>query len=202
MRLFLIRHARSTWNAARRIQGWADPPLDDVGREQAARLGDRLRRDPPNVLYTSPLCRARQTAEIVGRTIGVPVELDERLKEHDMGDVTGLTREAFEERYPELVRCWREKPERFRFPGEEDVDAFRARVVEGFDEIVARHEDGAVAAVTHGGTLGAYLSSLLGLRSRFSPFRFSNASLSVVEIGSGRTRVVLLNDTCHLRGDP
>jgi probable phosphoglycerate mutase len=64
-RLLLIRHGRSTWNAAGRIQGQADPPLDDVGQEQARRLAERLLEDHPAILYASPLQRARET-EFIG----------------------------------------------------------------------------------------------------------------------------------------
>ena len=90
-RLMLIRHGRSTWNAEGRIQGQADPPLDEMGREQARRLAERLHGEPIVALYTSPLLRARETAGIIGQALDVPVTPDERLKEYDVGDVAGLT---------------------------------------------------------------------------------------------------------------
>jgi probable phosphoglycerate mutase len=96
-RLLLIRHGRSTWNAIKRIQGQADPLLDEVGREQARRLAERLRDNAPVVLYTSSLRRAQETAEIIGETPGVEVTSDERLKEYDVGDITGLTWEQIAE---------------------------------------------------------------------------------------------------------
>jgi probable phosphoglycerate mutase len=146
--LFLIRHGRSTWNAERRIQGLADPPLDEVGREQACRLAGRLQAEDAMVaLYTSPLRRARET------------------------------------------------------PGAEESAPFRARVAAAFDEILSRHDEGTVGVVAHGGTLGTYLNHLIGLPSRFSPFRFGNASLSILEMNPVRPRIVLLNDTCHLGGE-
>ena len=201
-RLFLIRHGRSTWNAEHRIQGLADPPLDGVGREQARRLAERLRQDPPVGLYTSPQRRALGTAEIIGRTLGVPVMPDDRLKEHDVGDITGLTWQQVVEQYPDLARRWAESSESVEIPGEEEVATFRARVVAVFDEILARFPEETVAVVSHGGTLGAYLNHLLGRASRFSPFSFDNGSLSIVQVKPARSpvrpRVRLLNDTCHL----
>jgi broad specificity phosphatase PhoE len=71
-----------------------------------------------------------------------------------------------------------------------------------FEDVIAQHVDGTVAVVTHGGTLGVYLNHLIGLPSRFSPFRFGNASLTVVEVNAVRPRILLLNDTCHLGGKP
>lgn len=203
-RLLLVRHGRSTWNAERRWQGWADPPLDDVGREQAHRLAGRLREDGETMvaLYTSPLRRAQETAEIIGETMGLPVIPDERLKERDVGDITGLTWAQIEEQYPDIVQGFAEANESVEVPGEEEVELFRARVVAVFGEIVARHGEGPIGVVSHGGTLGTYLNHLIGLPSRFSPFRFGNTSLSIVEVNPARPRIALLNDTCHLGGEP
>jgi len=200
-RIFLIRHGRSTWNAERRIQGQADPPLDGVGREQSRRLAERLRGEAPAVLYTSPLHRAQETAEIIGEALGVPVVPDERLKEYDVGDITGLTWEQIAEQYPDVARRWAEEPGGLVIPGEEGSAPFRARVVAAFGDILSRHVKGPVGVVAHGGTLGTYLNHLIGLPTRLSPFRFANGSLSVVELNPVRPRIALLNDTCHLGGE-
>ncbi len=197
-RLFLIRHGRSTWNTAKRIQGCADPPLDEVGREQTRRLAERLREEAVVALYTSPLQRAQETAEIIGQALGVPVMPDERLKEYDVGDITGLTWEQVVEQHPHVARRWIEASESLEIPGEEGDASFRARVAAAFGEIIAQHTDGPIGVVAHGGTLGTYLNHLIGLPTRFSPFRFGNGSLSIVEVDPVRPRIVLLNDTCHL----
>jgi broad specificity phosphatase PhoE len=152
-------------------------------------------------LYTSPLRRARETAEIIGDALGMPVVPDERLKEYDFGDITGLTWAQIKQQYPHVVQRWTEALESLEIPGEEGNAPFRARVAAAFGEIVARHAEGPVGVVAHGGTLGAYLNYLIGLSSRFSPFRFGNGSLSIVEVNPVRPRVALLNDTCHLGGE-
>ncbi|MDY7077661.1 MAG: histidine phosphatase family protein [Chloroflexota bacterium] len=200
-RLFLIRHGRSTWNATHRIQGQADPPLDEVGREQARRLAERLREDPPVVLYTSSLRRAQETAEIVGDTLGVPVVPDDRLQEYDVGDIAGLTWEQVTEQYPEVALRWTDEPGELVIPGEEGSAPFLARVAGVLGEIGSRHDGETVGVVAHGGTLGTYLNHLIGLETRFSPFRFANGSLSIVELNPVRPRITLLNDTCHLGGE-
>ncbi len=199
--LILIRHGRSTWNAVGRIQGQADPPLDELGREQARWLAERLREDLPVMLYTSPLQRAKETAEIIGQSLSVPVALDGRLKEYDVGDIAGLMWEQVAERYPDLARRWAEAEEGIEFPGAEKGELFQARVAAAFDEIVARHAGGPIGVVTHGGVLGAYLNYLIGLTSWRSPFRFDNGSLNVVEVNPMRPRILFLNETCHLGGD-
>jgi len=197
-RLFLIRHGRSVWNATGRIQGCADPPLDGVGREQARQLAERLRQGTLVALYTSPLQRARETADIIGQVLGVEVVPDERLKEYDVGDITGLTWEQITEQYPDVTRRWAEASESLEIPGEEGNGPFRERVVTAFDEIVARHEEGPAGVVAHGGVLGIYLNHLIGMPAWLSPFRFGNGSLSIVEVNPVRPRIVLVNDVCHL----
>lgn len=199
-RLILIRHGQSTWNAERRFQGWADPPLDDVGREQARRLAERLQGNGKGMvaLYTSPLQRARETAEIIGETLELPVISDERLKECGVGVLTGLTWAQIEEQYPDVKQSFEEADENIKIQGGEDTEMFRARVTAVFDEIVAQHAGETVGVVSHGGTLGAYFNHLIGLPGRFSPFRFGNTSLSVVEVNPTHPRILLANDTCHL----
>jgi len=200
-RLFLIRHGRSTWNAERRFQGHADPPLDDVGREQAHLLAERLRDSPPIVLYTSSLQRAQETAKIIGQALGIPVSPDERLKEGGVGVLTGLTWAQMKEQYPDVMQGFMEADEDIVIPGGEEIEQFMARVTAVFGEIVARHAGETVGVVSHGGTLGVYLNHLIGMPGRFSPFRFGNTSLSIVEVNPVRPRIVLLNDTCHLGGE-
>ncbi len=200
-RLLLIRHGRSVWNAARRIQGWADPPLDEVGRAQARHISERLRAERPTKLYTSPLQRAAETAEIIGQALDVPVEADDRLKEHGVGDLEGLTWEEVVDQYPNLAQHWEKGSADMLIPGEENFQSFQARVAATCDEIATRHAEEIVGIVTHGGVLSAYLNHLIGLPGRFSPFRFPNCSLSIVEVNAVRPRILLLSDICHLGGE-
>ena len=198
--LLLVRHGRSTWNAVGRIQGQADPPLDDVGREQARLVGERLRRYRPQAVYASPLRRAYETAEIIADCLNLPVIPDDRLQEYDLGVVSGLTWEEIQEHHPAIAARWRGGSGEAEIPGEEGHQVFRERVLAIFDEIVTRHSGETVCVVSHGGTQGMYFNHLLGLGGRLSPFRFSNGSLTIVEVGGPRLRIEVVNDTCHLKG--
>jgi len=202
MRLLLIRHAQSTYNAVGRIQGWSDPSLSELGRMQAFALAQRLREEYDiAALYSSTLSRAHETAQVIAHALGLTITLDERLKERHIGIITGLYLTEVEEQYPEIVQRWQHDPCHVAIPGEEDTDVFYQRVISAMDEIVARHgEDDTVAVVAHGGSLGAYLAGLLGLDfHKRQPWIFDNASLSIVILGGARPRIALLNDTCHLK---
>lgn len=199
VRLYLVRHAESTWNAEGRVQGQADPPLSERGLAQAERLAERFRGEPIDALYSSPLERARQTAERIAEATALETQIDDRLKEHNMGLFTGLVWREIVEQFPEFARAWMERA--MDMPGGEKQAAFHMRATGVMQDIAARHPDGRIVVVSHGGILGEYLAHLLGLDpERRPPFRFDNASVSVVEVGGPlpTLRVHRLNDVSHL----
>ena len=202
MYLLLLRHGEADWNNEGRVQGHSDTPLNANGIAQARQLAARVAAEESfAALYASPLARARVTAEIVAQEYGIAPVLDDRLKEQCLGKFEGLTDTEFEQRFPGALAAWRADPLRSPLPGQEKRDAFQQRVQAFLDDLRARHTDGMrVAVVTHGGTIGMMLATLIGLDigKRF-PFWFDNASLSRVDLSGGRVRLRLLNDTCHLR---
>jgi alpha-ribazole phosphatase len=200
-KLILVRHGQSTWNAQGRIQGWADPPLDETGHEQVRRLALRLAAEEHDIsaLYSSPLLRARQTAEAIGLTLELTVQTDDRLKENDVGLLAGLTGDEVERQFPEWIAARRSSLDWVPPPGGEDRDAFVERAVAVMRDIVTYHRDQTVAVVSHGGTLGVYLAHLLEMPlHRSLPFQFDNTSLSIVKVSERRVRLFKLNDTAHL----
>ena len=203
MRLLLIRHGQSEGNAARRIQGQAEYPLNALGREQARRLAQRLAAEHDGIaaVYTSSLGRAVETAEILAQAVGAPVVPDDRLQEYDVGELTGLTWKDVREQFPQVYAAWMADVEEWiPIPGGEGNENFCQRVHEVFAEIAARHEgDQTVVVVSHGGTLGAYLADIIGHPpGRRHRFYFANASLTIVDLSRRRPRLIQHNDTCHL----
>jgi broad specificity phosphatase PhoE len=196
--LYLIRHARSVGNAAQQVQGWLDLPLDDYGRKQVRLLGERFRHKPLAALYASPLLRAAETARGIAEARGLEVIYDERLREYHMGAWTGLTGAEIDAMMPPR---WNESAHEPVGPGGENGPEMRQRVKDFIADVLARHPDQVVAVVSHGGTLGAIVSLLLGLPAvRRQPFAFGNTSVTKVAYEHGRWRLRSLNDRCHLRG--
>jgi broad specificity phosphatase PhoE len=197
--LYLIRHARSTWNAEGRMQGQADPPLDDLGQQQAQALGQRLKRETFSAIYSSPLQRARATAEAIAQPHHLSVQCDDRLMERHLGQWSGLTGDEANEQFPEI---WAKSNWRLSAPpGGEDYARLIERVATVFDSILAAHPDhtSRVAVVSHGGTLSAYWLHLLGLTAA-SPIHFhaGNTAIARVRIEQGHVHILGLGDDRHL----
>lgn len=209
MKLLLVRHGESRGNANRQWQGWLDEPLTDRGREQAHRLAERIQEwsvahsEPIAAVYSSTLARAFQTAGILAQCWGVPLVLDKRLRERDVGMLQGLTWPEVEARYQELAQTIRQQWTIPALPDGETTFQLTDRVWQAIEGILARTNgyDAAqnVVIVSHGGALNAYLNRLVG-RGDEMPFMFrlGNTSLSIVEIQNGRPRILLVNDLCHL----
>lgn len=203
MKLLLVRHGESVGNLEGRMQGQFDSPLTDRGRDQARALLKRLQDEGwrPSILYASDLSRAAETARILAEGLGAPVTFDARLREYDIGVLSGVVWREVEVLYPEVWRRRQQEGVDPEIPGEEGLDAFRRRVSSVVAGIVAAHrEEETVAVVAHGGTLAMILVHLLGLAPRRPmPFALGNASLSIAEVGPRATRLTLVNDTCHLK---
>ena len=140
--LYLVRHGETEWNRIGRWQGHTDVELNDRGREQARELAARLADIAIDVIYSSDLKRAHETALIVAELKRMPVTTDVGLREIDVGSWAGLNDAEIEARFPDRKR-----------PDGEAVDVFRARVVGAATRIARAHREQRVLIVSHGGTL-------------------------------------------------
>ncbi|MDH7489629.1 MAG: histidine phosphatase family protein [Anaerolineae bacterium] len=202
MRLIFVRHGESVWNHEGQVQGIADPPMSERGRAQAALVAERLAREfKPAAVYASALQRATETGRIIAARLGRPLHVDARLNEYDIGALTGLTDADIAEQYPEIRAKWEMAVQWVPIPGEEGLYRFLDRIMRAIEDIIAAHPgDAEAVVVTHGGVMALYLGDLIGLNPRQRmPWRFDNASISIVEPEGARPRIVRLNDTAHLR---
>lgn len=160
--LIVWRHGRTEWNDLGVFQGQADPPLDSVGHEQARVAAAALAALRPSLIVSSDLARARDTAAYLGSLTGLPVTLDERLRELDVGEWSGLTREEIAQRFPQTYAAWL-NGEDVRREGGENMAELAVRVSASLREHLASATRGRVVVVTHGGTARVAVLALLGL---------------------------------------
>ena len=199
LQLVLVRHASSTWNDERRIQGQLDPPLSARGEEQALKVGARFRGTEVTAFYSSDLARARQTAEAIGAELGLSPLLLPELREVALGEWEGLNRDEIMARYPAEWERWSRQQSWDIVPGGEGTAAFEARVGGVLDRLLGEHGSGRVVVVTHGGVIQVALLRVLGRSSNgLFPFTIANTSLTILEGRPGRLVVGRVNDTCHL----
>jgi broad specificity phosphatase PhoE len=151
--VLLVRHGETDYNATGRFQGRADTRLNDRGREQSRALACALTHEALRALYSSPLARARETAQIVGAQLGLDPVYDDRLIEADAGEWQGRLCADVIADNPAGFAAWRAAEPAFRFPGGESVAEQAARVAAALADIAT----GALPAlvVTHGGAIRA-----------------------------------------------
>ncbi len=176
--MLLARHGETDDNREPlRFQGWRDTPLNDAGRRQAAELAESMTAESPGALWSSDLSRARETAEIVGRRLGLEVRLDRRLREANRGEWEGRLFDDVAREEPELYAAWMRAGSGWRFPGGESLLEQQERVLACVREIrTADHPR--PLAICHGGSIRVVLcaSDHRGLGA-FHTFRVPNVSV-------------------------
>lgn len=154
----IVRHGETDWNAQRRIQGSTDIPLNDTGREQAARTGAQLREaqeheGPWDAIVSSPLSRAHETAQIIAAELGLPEpELLPALVERAHGEIEGLSYEERSQRFADGSHV----------PGLESRDEVLGRALPSLESLAERHRGGRVLVVSHGGVISTLLNHSTG----------------------------------------
>lgn len=197
-RLIIVRHGESAWNVERRVQGQADPPLSEVGRQQARALAEAMRKPRLAALYCSPLHRARETAALVAAPHGLRPQVVDALREIDLGVWQGRTHSELSADPSETYRQWRSDPSTVRPPGGETLDEALDRVVPAVEAILSAHVGGSIALVTHSIVGRALLVDLLGAGLDLVPrLKLKQASATVLRLEDDGPVLERLSYTCR-----
>lgn len=198
-RLVLVRHGETAANVAGLWQGAEDDGLTARGMRQAQALAQLLAEEyaAATAIYSSPLNRARQTAEIIHAVLPhLPLHLHPNLVEYELGEWAGLSFTALKDEQ----RLWGKMaadPD-FAPPGGESPRQFARRIVAALQEIAANHAGDTVIVVSHGGVIATALALLLhGDGSRWREYDIANGAFSVLALGE-RPRLLRNNETAHL----
>jgi broad specificity phosphatase PhoE len=187
--ILLARHGETDWNREGRFQGWADPPLNRTGLDQAVELSVRLMADELTAVYSSPLRRALETADVVAASHGLEPTTVDALREVDVGSWSGLTRAEIEERFPAEYARWLDYEQGWQ--DGETYEAMAERVVAALLELASANGDGRLLAVTHGGPIRAAAAAADGISyaeaRRRSPI-VGNATVLELAVESGKLR--------------
>lgn len=193
--IIIVRHGQTEWNMLGKWQGSADIPLDTRGLEQAELLGERLKYWRIDVIYSSHLQRAVQTADAIAKHHDLAVQIEPAWRERHAGDCEGMTRAEIIEKYTDMVRIGN-----FQAPNGETHDQLTARIIPAFEQLQTQHAGESILLVSHGGTIAALIAHILGMPHQES-WRFTagyNTGLSRIELTDHGWRLTRLNDTSHL----
>ncbi|WP_432488352.1 histidine phosphatase family protein [Kineococcus sp. SYSU DK018] len=206
----MARHGATAHTAQGRLSGSTgqDPPLSEVGRDQARRLAGALRAaGGADVLVCSPVLRARQTAEEVATALGLGLRVEDDLREIDFGDWEGLTPAEVDRRWPGAQDAWRQcstEP----VPGGESLEQVGDRVARVRERLAAEHPGGRVLLVSHMYPVKLTVVDALGVprvvmhRAHVDPTGLSEVRALPAGDPRGPWTLLRHNDSAHLRTDP
>jgi broad specificity phosphatase PhoE len=199
VKLILARHGETVWNVEKIFRGRADVDLDEVGIKQAELLGKYLSNCKLETIYSSPIKRALDTANIVARYQKVGVHVAEGLIDFDFGKWQSLPEQEVQRLYPALLNEWHNNPHKVRMPGGESLEDVRRRAIEVVNDVLSKYR-GRILLVSHRVVIKVLICSLLGLdNSHFWNISQDVCGITIFNYVDGRFVLARHNDTSHLR---
>ncbi len=188
MKLYIVRHGKTDWNVARRLQGRADIPLNENGREIARKTAEGIRNIPIDFAISSPLSRAKETAEILVNKRKIPVYLDERLEEISFGVMEGQIKN-------EQIDHFFHSPEIYQPPkGAESIPHLLSRTEEFLEELASNPQlkEKNILIATHGAATRALLANIkhLSIKEFWSGSVPKNCGITLAECENGIYRII------------
>jgi broad specificity phosphatase PhoE len=199
-RIYLIRHGTTEWNREEIFRGRADCALNDTGRAEAQAVAAYFQGVEIEKIYSSPLSRADETAKAIAAKRGLPVIPNSAFIDLDFGEWQGLPLKEVREKYPDLYRVWRERPQDVTFPGGENLARVRARAWEGLLRVVQENREKTALIVSHRVITKVLICAALGLdNSHFWQIKQDTTAINCLEYARDQFVASLINDTCHLK---
>ena len=198
-KFILARHGETVWNIEKIYRGRADVNLDEMGIKQAELLGNYLSHWGLEAIYSSPLRRALDTANIIARYQKIGVHIAEDLIDFDYGEWQSLPEQEAKRLYPALHNEWHSNPHKVKMPGGESLEDVRRRVIKVVNDVLARYQ-GSVVLVSHRVVNKALICYLLGLdNSYFWNIKQDVGGITIFNYVDRRFVLTRHNDTSHLK---
>ena len=198
--VILARHGETKWNVEEVYRGRIDINLDEAGVKQAELLGEYLSSLELDAIYSSPLRRALDTANLIAQYQEAGVQASNGLIDLDYGEWQGLPEREVKRLYQALHNEWLANPDRVRMPGGESLAEVRERAVSVIDDVISKYE-GSVLLVSHRVVNKVLIYSLLGLsNAHFWNIKQDVGGITTFIYGGGRFVLTRHNDTSYLKG--
>ena len=201
MKILLIRHGETIANKTQLVLGTSDVPLTDLGRRQAKAAAQKISSmEPlPNLLFSSPYYRAKETAGYISKLTDLnPIYVD-GLKEMNSGDMEGIKASEMNDKYPEYMSRWRRDHSTARPPGGETLGEVHTRAWKSILEIFNDYDEDLIAVVAHLFPIQGIICNVLGMHSNdFEKLAINLGSISSIEIEKDSYRLVSMNETVKI----
>lgn len=199
--IILVRHGECEGNIKGMFRGRTDFPLNERGLVQAQDLSRELKSFPLEYIYTSPLVRARQTAEAIGEQCGVEVKTEEGFNNIKLGSWEGRFMKEIAEQYPEEWELWIHNPEKLRVKNMETLYDVQKRAKACLDSLVSQHNGEVLTVVSHRAVLKPLISACLNISSPyFWKIHLDTASYSLLSHEKDKGYCLIqLNQNKHLK---
>lgn len=202
IRIFLVRHGETEWNRIPRFQGRSDVPLNQMGREQARALAMALKDEPIQAVYSSPLARALETANIIkDYHPSIPLFEEPGFIEMDLGAFEGMEPQDWIQKYPHLRKVWQETPSSIKMPGGESLQEVQKRAMEALEQITQNYPPrSTVLVASHNFVIRTILCRALGKSlDRFREFKQGTAALNILYKEGNTLWADVVDDRTHLQ---
>jgi len=201
VRVILVRHGETDWNKIRRIQGGgSDTQLNERGEQQAESLAFRLSQERIQAIYSSALHRALDTAQAIAGYHQLEVEIEPSLNEISAGELEGVLMERMGGRLDQLLTGGGQGDVTFKIPGGESLSEVQQRAWRTTQRLVNQHPDGVIVVVSHYFIILTTICAVLDLPlSQIDRLSLSPGSISTIVFDGQTPRLVLFNDSCHLK---
>jgi len=199
--VIFVRHGECEGNIKGLFRGRTDFPLNQRGTVQAQDLGQDLTNFSINNIYSSPLKRAKQTAEEIGKKCSVKINIEKSFNNMEMGTWEGLKKTKIAEEYPEEWQLWMNNPETLKIDGMETLCIVQKRAKECLDELVLENKDKTLVIVSHRAVLKPLIAACLNiLPPYFWKVHLDTASYSLLSYRKGKGYCLIqLNQNKHLK---
>ena len=199
-RLYLLRHGSTKSNRDGRYMGRSEEGLSGDGRWEVRQLAQRLASNELTAVYSSPLQRAKETAQIIAQPHRLNVAISPDFNELDLSRWAGLTATEIAARDPKAWDIWCNDPMNLSISGIESFVELQHRIRRGLDQVSASHPEGNVAVTTHDGIVRIAVLLALGIPlDHYRAVTVTNAGMTILDIDSARTYLRAYNDTGHLK---
>lgn len=197
--IYLIRHGETKWNLEERFQGITNTELTKNGIDQGKKLAERLKEINIENIYTSPLDRAKITAELIGTETKKNIIITDDFKEISFGDWEGLTTTEITDKY-EWSSKWFVNPELYQIPNADNLLDEKIRLKNRLTEIAEKNQrDVPNLIVSHAGVIRLAILGAMDLPLLYYwRLTFGNTCINILEYHKGRFILKCLNDTSHL----